>query len=56
MWLAAEYGGEYTYARLLSRQILTGNSKPATQFSTVKPLRRRELLTELAIRVIGEMR
>lgn len=56
MWLAAEYGGEYTYARLLSQQVLSGNHKAEVKIAAAKPLKRRLLLTDVAIRVIAGMK
>lgn len=52
MWLAAEYGGHYTYARLLSKRILRG-AAPAT--GQTRPIRRLPLLNAASIRVIAEM-
>ncbi|MEM9836039.1 MAG: hypothetical protein AAF828_06030, partial [Bacteroidota bacterium] len=55
LWLAAEYGGDYTFARLLSRQLLTNKRTLADELPLSNPTRRREKLTDIAIRVIAEM-
>lgn len=56
MWLAAEYGGDYTYARILSKRLLTNKKTKEQQFITWRPNRKIPYLTDLSIRVIAEMK
>lgn len=55
MWLAASYQGHYTFARVLSKHLLSNQATQERQFLNWRPQRKSQYLTELSIRVIAQM-
>ncbi|NJB85821.1 hypothetical protein GGR26_001566 [Lewinella marina] len=54
LWAAAEYGGGYTYFRLFSGAVIERWFGEAPDFSAMRAARRVKVLTEVALRAIGE--
>lgn len=54
MWLAAEYGGDYTYARLLSERMINSRKESNNRLNSLRVDRRVQPLTAVAIRVIAQ--
>lgn len=54
LWAAAEYGGSYTHFRLLAGYMFERWFGQTPDYDAMRPARRVEALTEVAIRLLGE--
>ncbi len=56
LWLAAEHGGDYTFARVLSKRMLASSNTKEQQFLRWRPNRQIPYLTDLSIWVVAGMK
>jgi hypothetical protein len=56
LWAAAEYGGDYTYFRLYATYAMQRWFFSAVDYASLRPPRRIERLTQVALRAVGSSR
>jgi hypothetical protein len=54
MWLASEFGGSYTYARLISEEMLDKNARASDRLVGMRPVKKISPLIEVSLRVMAQ--